>query len=142
MQVMGTVSAMQAARHDKLHRTGSIAARPCKERKDGAPTAPTVPERERKIRKAGPPAAVHQPPAKPASWWSKYTTQLSCEFSVGIADLSDQEDYFKGSGAVLAAGLAGNSLTLGLAGDALVGLALIPDALHARSICVPLAWGN
>ncbi len=59
-----------------------------------------------------------------------------------IADLSDQEDYSKGSGIVLAAGVAGNSLTLGLAGDALIGGALIGDAFHSRGICVPLAWGN
>jgi len=57
-------------------------------------------------------------------------------------DVSDQEDYFKGSTTVLAVGLAGNSLTLGLAGDALIGAALIPDAFHARGICVPLAWGH
>jgi hypothetical protein len=87
-------------------------------------------------------SSVHQPPPKPASWWSRYTTQLSCEASVIIADVSDQEDYFKGSTTVLAVGLAGNSLTLGLAGDALIGAALIPDAFHARGICVPLAWGQ
>jgi RHS repeat-associated protein len=90
-------------------------------------------------------AAPHPPaklPAKPASWWSRYMTQLSCEASVTIADMSDEEDYFKGSGTVLAIGLAGNSLTLGLAGDALVGTAVVGNAFHARSICVPIAWGN
>jgi hypothetical protein len=61
VQMMGAVSPMQAVWHDKPNSTGSIAARPfdklragsCKERKDGAPT---VPEREGKTRKAGPPA--------------------------------------------------------------------------------------
>jgi RHS repeat-associated protein len=86
--------------------------------------------------------AVHPPPTKPSSWWSKYTTQLSCETSVAIADISDQQDLFEGSGVVLGAGLAANSLTLGLAGDALIGTGLIGDAFHARSVCVPLAWGN
>ena len=38
MQVMSAVNPMQAAGHNKPHGTGSIAARPCKERKDGAPT--------------------------------------------------------------------------------------------------------
>jgi len=50
---MSAVSAVQAAWHDKQNCTGSIAARPCKQRKDGAPT---VPEREAKTQKAGPPA--------------------------------------------------------------------------------------
>lgn len=59
-----------------------------------------------------------------------------------IADLSDQQDLFEGSTVVLGVGLAANSLTLGLAGDALIGVAIIPDAFHARSICVPLAWEN
>ena len=52
VQVMGAVSAMQTARHDKQNSTGSTAARPCKERKDGAPR---VLERERGTWKAGPP---------------------------------------------------------------------------------------
>src|SRR5439155_20048497 len=39
VQVMRAVGAMQAARHDKQNSTGSIASRPCKERKDGAPTS-------------------------------------------------------------------------------------------------------
>lgn len=40
------------------------------------------------------------------------------------------------------AALTANSLTLGLVGDLLVGGAVIGDAAHARSICVPLAWGE
>jgi hypothetical protein len=52
VQVMGAVTAMQAAWHDTQNSTGSISARPCKPRKDGAPA---VPEREGKPRKAGPP---------------------------------------------------------------------------------------
>jgi hypothetical protein len=38
VQVMRTVSAMQAAGHDTPHGIGSIDTRPCKKRKDGAPT--------------------------------------------------------------------------------------------------------
>jgi hypothetical protein len=53
VQVMGSVGAMQAAWDDKQNSTGSIAARPCKKRKDGAPT---VLEREGKRGKPGPPA--------------------------------------------------------------------------------------
>jgi len=45
VQVMRTVSAMQAAGHGTSHGTGSSDTRPCKKRKDGAPT---VSERERK----------------------------------------------------------------------------------------------
>ncbi len=71
-----------------------------------------------------------------------HTTQLSCEGSVAISDISDQADYFKGSTVVLGAALTANSLTLGLVGDLLVGGAVIGDAAHARSICVPLAWGE
>ena len=41
---------MQSAEHDKQNSTSSIAARPCKERKDGAPA---VPDRERKRGKPG-----------------------------------------------------------------------------------------
>jgi len=56
VQVMGAVGAMQAAWHDTQNSTGSIAARPCKQRKDGAPS---VPEREGKaIEKLGHPPAV------------------------------------------------------------------------------------
>jgi hypothetical protein len=46
------VGAVQAVRYDKQNSTRSIAARPCKERKDGAPT---VPEREGRARKTGHP---------------------------------------------------------------------------------------
>src|SRR6266403_1073041 len=38
VQVIGTVVAMQAARHDKHYAISGIAAHPCKKRKDGAPT--------------------------------------------------------------------------------------------------------
>jgi hypothetical protein len=48
VQVMGAVGPMQAAWHDKPNPTSSIAARPCKKRKDGAPN---VPERERESTK-------------------------------------------------------------------------------------------
>ena len=40
VQVMGAVGAMQATGHDKQNGTGSIATRPCKKRKDGAPSVP------------------------------------------------------------------------------------------------------
>ncbi len=53
VQVMGAVAAMQAAWHDEQNSTGSIATRPCKQRKSGAPT---VPERERRTPKGGPAA--------------------------------------------------------------------------------------
>lgn len=57
VQVMRAVSAIQAAGHDKSHRSGSIDTRPCKKRKDGAPS---VPEREaRNYRNSRPPA--HRP---------------------------------------------------------------------------------
>src|SRR5439155_21115659 len=47
VQVMRAVGAMQAARHDKQNSTGSIASRPCKERKDGAPTSRNGKEKKR-----------------------------------------------------------------------------------------------
>jgi hypothetical protein len=37
VQLIGAVVAMQAARHDKRYAISSIAAHPCKKRKDGAP---------------------------------------------------------------------------------------------------------
>ena len=37
VQVIGAVGSMQAARHDKHYAISSIAAHPCKKRKDGAP---------------------------------------------------------------------------------------------------------
>ena len=37
VQVIGTVISMQAARYDKRYAISSIAAHPCKKRKDGAP---------------------------------------------------------------------------------------------------------
>jgi hypothetical protein len=57
--MMSAVGAMQSAWHDKPNRTGSIAARPCKKRKDGAPT---VPERETKsetVRMGHPPPGLN-----------------------------------------------------------------------------------
>jgi hypothetical protein len=38
VQVMSAVTAMQPAGHDQQHGTGGTASRPCKKRKDGAPT--------------------------------------------------------------------------------------------------------
>jgi hypothetical protein len=49
---------------------GSIAARPCKQRKDGAPD---VPDRERKRGKAGPPAQSTSAAATNAFTAAKYT---------------------------------------------------------------------
>ncbi len=37
VQVIGAVEAMQAARRDEVYAISSIAAHPCKKRKDGAP---------------------------------------------------------------------------------------------------------
>src|SRR6202040_3447802 len=61
VQVMSTVGAMQAAWHDKPHGTSSIASRPCKVRKDGAPT---VPEREgKRLERVGHPPTREGPSA-------------------------------------------------------------------------------
>jgi len=54
VQVMRAVSAMQSARHEN-DGTDSIAAHPCKERKDGAPTFQIGKESKDK-QKGGPPA--------------------------------------------------------------------------------------
>jgi len=53
VQVVSAVSAMQSTRHE-THGTDGIASRPCKERKDGAPTFRIG--NARRSAKGGPPA--------------------------------------------------------------------------------------
>jgi hypothetical protein len=75
VQVMSAVGAMQSAGHDKAHDIGSIAPALAKNARTGHPPLrngkrrhgrpatrpPTVPEREAKTRKAGPPAGLIGP---------------------------------------------------------------------------------
>ena len=106
VQMMSPVGAMQAARHDKLNGTGSIPTRPCKNRKDGAPT---VPERDGTTQnnKDGPPATV-RPQRKSslcsAASWPAGTGSACKPSQADLAQCADPARRACGASA-LAAGL-------------------------------------
>src|ERR1017187_4267156 len=61
VQVMSAVVAMEAARHDEPYATSSIAAHPCKKRKDGAPSFHFGKKESRAWRRVGhPPGNKHR----------------------------------------------------------------------------------
>jgi hypothetical protein len=59
VQLIGAVVAMQSARHDKRYAISSIAAHPCKKRKDGAPAFRCGKTKEA-MAKAGPAGATRR----------------------------------------------------------------------------------
>jgi len=86
----------------------------------------------------GPPPQ-HKPP--PSSFMSKWGAQVACEFSVGIALWSDQQEDVLGAAFGLLAGYFKGNVIAATGGLMLAARVTVVDALQARSICVPLAWG-
>ena len=72
VQVMGAVSAMESGGHEG-HGTSDSGTRPCKKRKDGAPSFQTGKERSKP--KGGPPAP---PPPPPPDAWDKLRRLAEC----------------------------------------------------------------
>ena|ERR1700722_5138075 len=64
VQVMSAIFPMQAARHDTPNSTGSIASRPCKKRKDGAPTHPRFRNGKEKHGSLGRPPQAKSPTSR------------------------------------------------------------------------------